>query len=227
MKGNNHFNKTEFQIERLAFFSDAVFAIAMTLLIIEIKVPEIDPAEISEKAFGSALLALYPKFMGYFFSFFIIGLYWFVHHDMFGYLVNYNGKLIWLNIVFLFSIVLMPFSTAVYSEYSSPAYIMLISPYAFYVANICLSGILNYWMWGFIGNPKNGLAGEFPTKNYVRKARVRALIMPGVFLLSLLVAVLIHPAIARFVLFLIPVFMSLTKKVKESAPARQQVRNSA
>src|SRR6478736_8031327 len=136
-----HLTKKEFQVERLVFFSDAVFAIAITLLIIEIKVPEIKGA-LTEKNFLHSLWVIAPKFVGFVFSFFIIGLYWFIHHRMFGYVTGQNGKLIWLNLVFLFSIVLMPFSTAVYSEYSSAGYIKLISPYAVYVANICLTGCL-------------------------------------------------------------------------------------
>jgi uncharacterized membrane protein len=130
MKNLHHYSKKEFRVERLVLFSDAVFAIAITLLIIEIKAPEIKGHIITEHSFLEELALLTPKFLGVLFSFFIIGLYWFIHHRMFGYVITYNGKLIWLNLLFLFSIVLMPFSTAVYSEYSSPEYINLISPYA-------------------------------------------------------------------------------------------------
>lgn len=58
----------------------------------------------------------------------IIGLYWFIHHRMFGYVINYDGKLIWLNLLFLFSIVLMPYTTAAYSAYSTPEYVRLVLP---------------------------------------------------------------------------------------------------
>ena len=84
----------------MIFFSDAVFAIAITLLIIEIKVPEIDGAHANEHAFINSLLSLVPKFFGFIFSFFIIGLYWFIHHKMFGYVINYTNRLIWLNLCF-------------------------------------------------------------------------------------------------------------------------------
>ena len=60
--------KKEFQIERLILFSDAVFAIAITLLVIEIKVPEIDRAQLSDAAIGKGLAHLIPRFVGFFIS---------------------------------------------------------------------------------------------------------------------------------------------------------------
>src|SRR5690349_2034288 len=195
MNNLHHPHKKEFQIERLIFFSDAVFAIAITLLIIEIKVPELEHGAGSERDFLHAMLSLIPKFFGFTISFFIIGLYWFIHHRMFGYVVDYNGKLIWLNLLFLFSIVLMPFSTAVYSEYSTPEYIWLISPYVIYVFNISLTGFTNFFLWGFIGNPKNNLADNFPQGDFLQKAKIRALIIPFIFVLSLLVSWLINPVL--------------------------------
>ena len=109
--------KKEFQLERLILFSDAVFAIAITLLIIEIKVPEIHKEELSELTVLQALAQLAPKFAGFLVSFLLIGQYWVMHHRMFGFVINYTERLIWLNILLLLTIVLMPFSTAFYSEY--------------------------------------------------------------------------------------------------------------
>jgi uncharacterized membrane protein len=215
MNNLHHHSKKEFQVERLVFFSDAVFAIAITLLIIEIKVPEIKGHLISEHSFLKELLSLTPKFLGFIFSFFIIGLYWFIHHRMFGYIVNYNGKLIWLNLFFLLSIVLMPFSTAVYSEYSSPEYINLISPYAVYVINICLTGFINFLMWSYVGNPKNKLTEELPKGDFLKIAKIRSLLMPSVFVASLFTAAFINPIAGRFVLFFIPVIMSQVRNKKQ------------
>ena len=77
----DHHDRTEFQLERLILFSDAVFAIAITLLIIEIKVPELH-----EKTNHEALvsmLRLIPKFVGFFIGFFVIATYWAAHHRIF------------------------------------------------------------------------------------------------------------------------------------------------
>src|SRR6185503_14180643 len=113
---NEH--RKEFQLERMILFSDAVFAIAITLLVIEIKVPELEKEHVSDKALTNALGHLIPKFIGFIISFLLIGIYWTVHHRMFGYVTSYTRKLIALNLTFLFFIALMPFSTGFYSEYS-------------------------------------------------------------------------------------------------------------
>jgi uncharacterized membrane protein len=214
MENNHHYTKKEFQVERVVFFSDAVFAIAITLLIIEIKVPVLEGLSISEHSFLEAFSLLIPKLTGFVLSFFIIGLYWAQHHRMFGYVINYNGKLIWLNLLFLFSIVLMPFSSAVYSEYSMPEYIQLISPYFVYVANISLTGFANFLLWRFIGNPNNKLTEDLPKGDFLRKAKIRSLLLPSIFILSLLISWLVSPVLGRFILFLIPPAMALVRNKK-------------
>jgi len=220
-----HPDRKDFQLERMVLFSDAVFAIAITLLIIEIKVPHLHGLEITDRAFVHALIPLIPEFFGFIFSFFIIGLYWFIHHTIFGFVVNYTKKLIWLNLLFLFSIVLMPFSTAVYSEYSSPKYIFLIYPYCIYVFNICLTGFLNYTLWVYISNPKNKVAEGIPGGDFIKNAKTRSLLLPSIFLLSLLVSIVVNGPIGRFVLLLIPLFMSFVKDKKEVRGENDEVRS--
>ncbi len=218
MNNRHHHSKKDFQVERLVFFSDAVFAIAITLLVIDLKVPSLHGLQATEQVFIDKLLGLTPVFLGFCVSFFIIGLYWFIHHRMFGFVTEYSAKLIWLNLLFLFSIVLMPFSTSVYSEYSAPEYIHLIVPYLIYVLNICLTGILNYALWNFIGSPANGLADEFPG-DFIRKAKIRALVLPVVFMLSLIVSIF-NPIAGRFVLFLTPLAMSLVRNKKGNSQGK-------
>ena len=77
--------KKEFQLERMILFSDAVFAIAITLLVIELKVPEIERAELTEGKLLMALAHMIPKFFGFIISFMFIGIYWTVHHRLFGF----------------------------------------------------------------------------------------------------------------------------------------------
>src|SRR5689334_15399333 len=92
--------RKEFQLERLILFSDAVFAIAITLLAIEIKVPEIPRNIVTDDMLSEKLIQLISKFVGFLISFLLIGQYWTVHHRMFGYVINFTQRLIWLNILF-------------------------------------------------------------------------------------------------------------------------------
>jgi uncharacterized membrane protein len=125
-----------FQLERLAFFSDAVFAIAITLLVIEVKLPELD--SFSDKALADALLSLISSYIGFAVSFFVIGRFWVGHHGTFSHLRTCDDGLVWRNLFFLFTIAFMPFPTAVISHYGGNRV-----AFGFYVGWLMLAGFFN------------------------------------------------------------------------------------
>jgi uncharacterized membrane protein len=196
--------KKEFQLERLILFSDAVFAIAITLLVIEIKVPEIHEKPIKEAILLHKLAELIPKFVGFIISFLLIGQYWIVHHRMFSFVINYTDRLIWLNILFLFAIALMPFSTGFYSEYVLRG---VVSPVIFYTANIALLGFANFLMWRYISDPKRKLT-ENLTPALSKYFSLRALTVPIIFVIFSF-TYLYAPTVAFFIPISIPIVMRL------------------
>jgi uncharacterized membrane protein len=111
-------NKTrdQFQLERLALFSDAVFAIAITLLVIEVRLPELH--YVTEQSLLQALANLVPRYAGFVVSFFVIGRFWIAHHRLFSHLVRCDDTLVMRNLLFLFTIAFMPFPTAIIGEYA-------------------------------------------------------------------------------------------------------------
>ena len=124
------------QLERLSFFSDAVFAIAMTLLVIEVRLPPLPAAD--DRALGQALLDLLPHYVGFLASFVVIGRFWVGHHGLFGYLRRTSQRLLWVNLLFLLAIAFMPFPTAVISEY-----LHLRVGVGFYTAHLIAVGLAN------------------------------------------------------------------------------------
>jgi len=127
-------------LERLIFFSDAVFAIAITLLIIEIHVPEVhQPA--SDLDYLSALARLAPNFASFFISFFVIGAFWAGHHRAFDCARHWSPKLIMPNLLMLSAIAAMPFFTAFSSEYYGQRV-----PVAFYTGWMVVIALLNIWV---------------------------------------------------------------------------------
>lgn len=208
-------SKKEFQLERLILFSDAVFAIAITLLVIEIKVPELHAADgpVTDSTLLYSLKHLIPKFIGFIISFLLIGLYWTIHHRMFGYVTAYDRKLLVLNLLFLFFIALMPFSNGFYSEYAG---LMVRNdlkvPLSFYVMNFCGVGFTNYFMWRHISNPKRNLTDPPIDPNVLQLAKLRSLTVPVIFLLMLPIAYFVHIFIALYVPLLIPVILRVLKK---------------
>jgi uncharacterized membrane protein len=125
-------------IDRTNGFSDAVFAVAITLLILTITVPVV--SDISQ--LPSELEALWPKFVGFVISFAIIGAFWLSHHVIFACLSRLKPGLIWLNLLFLMFIVLLPFTTDLMSEYGESLVAM-----AFYDLNMAAASLSLCLLW--------------------------------------------------------------------------------
>jgi uncharacterized membrane protein len=206
--------KKEFQLERLILFSDAVFAIAITLLVIEIKIPDVHQ-NVSNQLLLHELKHLIPKFMGFLVSFMLIGLYWTIHHRMFGFVTNYSRRLILLNLMFLFFIALMPFSTGFYSEYAGADLYtkQLTVPLSFYVLNFFGAGIMIFFIWQHISNPKNKIAEPAIDRLVVKMAKARSLIVPLLFLSMLPVAYFTNVIFAVYIPLLIPVIMRIATRI--------------
>jgi TMEM175 potassium channel family protein len=97
---------------RLETFADGVLAIAITLLILEVKVPHVEG-----RALGSALLHQWPSYAGFLVSFLTIGIIWVNHHHMFKLIGRSNHAFLMLNVVFLMTICILPWPTALIADY--------------------------------------------------------------------------------------------------------------
>lgn len=211
MKDVFHKDRKEFQVERMILFSDAVFAIAITLLVIGLEPPEIKNTITTNADFWQAFVKTSPNFIGFLMSFAMIGLFWSKHHQMFGFVFNYTPKLIFLNLLLLFTIVLMPYSTLVYSKYTYTENPSLLLPFLFYAFNIIAVGLTNYILWMYIGNPKNNITSEKIDPLFLYGAKIRSLLLPLVFAGSFLFCVILNSIQGTFILFTIPIFYRLVK----------------
>lgn len=126
------------EIERTVFFSDAVFAIALTLLALEIRPPAVpdDSAELRR-----ALLGLWPHFFSFLLSFWVVGTYWMGHHRVFRYVRGYDRRLLSINLLFLMWVVLLPFSSSLLGGYTDQRIVAII-----YATHIVLVGLSLYWV---------------------------------------------------------------------------------
>ena len=198
-------SRQEFQMERFIMFSDGVFAICITLLVIEIKVPDKNEFHIfNDTGLWEYLAHRALIFLGFFISFGVIGHYWTVHHRIFGYGKSYTSGLLWLNLGFLFSVVLLPFSSGILAEYGADPKMYL--PYGIYVGNMCFTGFMNCWLWLYVSNPKRNLLTHKISAARIRLGLYRSLIVPSVFLISFLLA-FFFPLVARFLPISIPIVL--------------------
>jgi uncharacterized membrane protein len=130
--GTVHADADRRRLERVSAFSDGVFAIAITLLVLNLEVPDVSPADL-----GGALSDLSGDLVAYAIGFAVIGLFWFSHHGLFSRLAVSDGRLVLVNMVLLGFIALMPFTTGLLGRYSEPEVVAL------YAANVGLATLLD------------------------------------------------------------------------------------
>jgi uncharacterized membrane protein len=191
MDGNEkaQHNRDAFQLERVILFTDAVFAIAITLLVIEIKVPELHhPSEVDVV---NVLLRLIPKFVGFLLSFFIIAIYWKAHHRIFRFVRHLDDKLVWLNLIFLLSIILMPFTTAYQSEYG-----LLRTPWIVYSINVGFTGIMQTLLQRHLRDARSQVVAH-PEHEHADLDLSRPLMAPIVFGSSIVLAFFLPAVVLR------------------------------
>lgn len=131
--------KFTYQKERVFTFTDAVFSIAITLLVLEITIPAY--GAMKEYGIGSVLQKLIPDFIGFLVSFLVIALYWKFYLLYSRYISKFDSKLMSLNTFMLLSVALLPFSTGFFV-----ANINFLGPFTFYCGNLVLLGLFMYIM---------------------------------------------------------------------------------
>jgi uncharacterized membrane protein len=128
-------------VERLAALSDGVFAVAMTLLVLDLRVP-VREAIHGDQDLWRALLALFPQIVTYLMSFLTLGIFWIGQQTQLNYLSRSDRSLSWIHLFFLFSVTLVPFSTRLLSEFISFRTALIV-----YWLNILLLGVTLYLSW--------------------------------------------------------------------------------
>jgi uncharacterized membrane protein len=181
-------------LERIVMFSDAVIAIAITLLVLDIRLPPM-PEHATNAQVIDALIAIAPKISAYVITFLVVGQFWYAHHLRFRYIRRYDLPLIWLNLLFLMTIGFVPFASAVHSEHPVAAAL------GFYDATMVLVALLSAAVWGYaIDGDRLVSPGLDPRIR--RQSLVSPLLVAGVFALSGVVAQIdLH--VGRWVLLLL------------------------
>jgi uncharacterized membrane protein len=128
-------------VERLAALSDGVFAVAMTLLVLDLRVPATEVVR-SEHDLWRALVMLSPRLVMYMMTFLTLGIFWVGQQTQLNHLARTDRGLSWIHIVFLFAVSITPFSTMLLAEY--PAYRVAL---IVYWLNILLLGMTLYFSW--------------------------------------------------------------------------------
>lgn len=129
--------------ERIIAISDGVFAVALTLLVLEIKVPFLEELK-SERELIEAFIPLFPKFLVYFLAFMTAGIFWMGHSAQYTCIEKSDRNLNWINLLFLLFVTMLPFSTAFLGDYIEFKF-----PIGIYWFNIFAMGLLLYFNWHY------------------------------------------------------------------------------
>jgi uncharacterized membrane protein len=177
---NDHAENTALSFERILFFSDAVFAIVITLLVLEIRVPHIEAEHLNESAIRHELVGLLPKFLGFIYSFFIVGLMWIEHHRIFRFIGAWNFGLIWRNLLFLLFVAFIPFPTALFSEYFRSQ-----TAFDLYVIGFGAAALAKIWVWRYAAANRSTLLVTDVDDETIKRISRRSWAVPIVCLLAI------------------------------------------
>jgi TMEM175 potassium channel family protein len=175
-------------LERLIFLSDGVFAIAMTLLVVELTPPDL--------ASGTAnlvqgLSALGPSYFSFTISFLVIASYWRAHQRMFSHVLRADDRLVWLNVLLLLCIAFEPFPTSVMGRYGNQSVAVTL-----YAATLAVTGVILLLLWLYATSGRRLVSADIDPR-LVAHQMWRAATVPIVFLVSIAIAQ-VNPSAAEY-----------------------------
>jgi uncharacterized membrane protein len=171
-------DETGSDLGRVLALSDGVFAIALTVLVLEIALP----ATTTSDTLGRELRDLGPKYFAYALTFFTIGTMWLIHRLAFRRIVRTNLTLLVINLLLLMSVAFQPFPTAVLGEFGGDP-----TAVVFYACAISVTSVLSTGLWWYASSDR-GLLDPNTDPEWIRAGRLRTLIGTIVFLLSIPIA---------------------------------------
>ena len=130
-------------LERISGLSEGLFAVAMTLIVLEIRVPDLGPTH-SDAALWTGLVALGPRFLTYLLSFLTLGIFWSGQQTQLNYFARADRHLAWIHLGLLATVALLPFSTSLLADYIELRLALLV-----YWANIAAFGVFIYGIWAY------------------------------------------------------------------------------
>ena len=166
--------------QRLEAFSDGVFAVAITLLALDVRLPQLPPGA-GEKELYAAAMAMAPKFLTYVMTFILVGMFWVAHHRIFASIAHVDRPLLWFNLILLLWICLVPLSAAAFS-----GYMQMRTPIIIYGLNVIFIGQSLFAIWHYACSRK--LIHPDTSRELIRLSYWRILIGTPIYLVGIAVS---------------------------------------
>ncbi len=185
---------------RVEALSDGIFAIIMTILVLDLAVPDA-PVTNADAALRAFLAEDWPKLLIYFKGFLLLGVFWVIHHKQFYAIRRTDGAFIWINIIFLMLVALAPFTTSLEGEYGNLSLASFI-----FDANIFAVGLVSMLLWFYATRNRRLVSGEEFTPQRIRISRYRSMVVPGCALLAMGLSLVI-PVWSSLAYLMIPLIL--------------------
>jgi uncharacterized membrane protein len=184
--------------DRIVSLTDAVFAIVMTLLVLEIVVPQLSHSEAANEL-PKRLLELLPDVWSYATSFIILGFFWISHDGRFHYIKRANRTLLWITIFYLMFLAFIPFSTALIGEYGDQQISVII-----YGINIIIVQVWAYLEWKYATKEHRLVDSDLDPKFIVKMSR--RLILGSILYLVAIAVSFLNTQVSLILFILIPAY---------------------
>ncbi len=187
---------------RVEALTDGVYAIAMTILVLNFEVPRVPK---TSPDLLEALVGLQLQFYDFLLSFFLLAVFWMVHHRQFHLIKKTDGGLPWINVVSLAFVVLIPFTTSIYSEFRG----VMIAAILFEL-NIFLLGSLKFVQWVYVTHNHRLIDPELSAAT-IENGKLLNLVTPVVSVIAMVIAIF-SPDWSTLAFLIIPILMPLIRK---------------
>jgi len=197
-------------VDRIAAFSDAIFAFSMTVLTVDIKVPVVT-GDLST-ALPQAIIQQIPHLLSFVAAFLVVAMYWSGHHRMFRHIRRVDGRLIWMNILLLMLIAFMPVPTGYLGEYTN---VPLIE--ALYASVLIAISLVSLMLWRHAASAQ--LLDPHLHPRLISLYQWRSLVPAFVFAVSILVAYTVGAIVAELGWILIwPITLLFSRQYRDVTP---------
>lgn len=199
---------------RLEALGDGVFAIVMTLLVLELKLPEWE-GEVSNAQVWQYLVHLSPKLLAFALSFALLGIFWFAHRMEHVFIGAVNRQLIWLNMLFYFFICTIPFSAGMLGQYPYTQLVVVL-----YGANLIFAIAFLWWIWAY-GTSLRGLREREVPAELKKEINILFGLAPVLYVVAIGLS-FIEPMWAFYCYLLTPLLYLVPTKIDKYLPGKEK-----
>ena len=201
-------------VHRIEALTDGIFAVAMTLLVIDLKVPEVAQVH-SVSDLIQAIANLSPKFLAWLISFLVLALFWFGHHRTFGYVRQATGRLLALNLTQLAFVSLMPFSSALIGQYGGVLFSQIV-----YGANMVAVAVFSLSISRYVYRHPELSSAPMPLGAY-RGSQIRIFALITISAIAVAIGA-VSPGLGNIAFVLMAIVMPVSRRIEARINAKLQ-----